>query len=284
MTAQRLEGKPLVQELRARTRAEVASIVAERGHAPTLAVVLVAGNPAADQYARRIRKNCDDVGLGFRLVDLPADVAQPELNAAIAALSADDAVHGVLIQMPLPLGLSAEGAVLQLDYRKDVDGLHPFNAGLLAQGAPHLVPNTPAGGMELLRYYNVDLVGKRAVMVGRSNVVGRPMAFMLLYADATVTVCHHLTPDLGDVLREHEIVVTATGVPGLIRGHMLRPGAVVVDFGTTVLPDGTTVGDADYASVSEVASALTPVPGGTGPVTNIMLLRNVLRAYHEIVR
>jgi methylenetetrahydrofolate dehydrogenase (NADP+)/methenyltetrahydrofolate cyclohydrolase len=178
----------------------------------------------------------------------------------------------------LPAGLTAAGAIAQLDPRKDVDGVHPISAGLLAQSLPCLLPNTPAGGMELLRRNGIALVGKRAVVIGRSNIVGKPMALLLLQEHATVTIAHSRTRDLASVIREADIVVAAVGRAGLVTGAMLRPGAVVVDFGINVLEDGTMVGDVDFASAAEVAGAITPVPGGAGPVTNVMLLRNVLQA------
>lgn len=284
MTAQRLEGKPLVQELRAAIQAEVAVLTAAHGQTPTLAVVLVEGDAASERYVRTIRKSCADVGIAFRLERIAADASQAVLNETIATLSNDATVHGIIIQMPLPKGFAADEAVRALDYRKDVDGVHPSNAGLLAQGKPYLVPNTPAGGMELLRHYGVILAGKRAAVVGRSNIVGRPMAALLVMADATVTVCHSRTPDLGAVLRECDLVVVAAGRAGLVTGDMLRSGAVVVDFGFNVAADGSTVGDVDYTSASEVASAITPVPGGTGPLTNVMLLRNLLTAYRSLVQ
>jgi methylenetetrahydrofolate dehydrogenase (NADP+) / methenyltetrahydrofolate cyclohydrolase len=189
-------------------------------------------------------------------------------------------VSGVMLHVPLPKHLDAAGAIARLDPRKDVDGVHPHSAGLLAQGLPGLVPNTPAGGMELLHRYGVPVQGRRAAVVGRSIVVGKPMALLLLQEHATVTICHSRTPDLAAVVREADIVVAATGKPGLITGAMIKPGATVVDFGVNTLDDGTLVGDVDFASAAEVAGAITPVPGGTGPVTNVMLLRNVLKAAH----
>ena len=197
-------------------------------------------------------------------------------------LSADRAISGILIQLPLPADLVSTSAIAQLDPRKDVDGVHPISAGLLAQGLPGLLPNTPAGGMELLRRNGIPLAGKRAVVIGRSNIVGKPMALLLLQENATVTIAHSRTPDLAGVVREAEIVVAAVGRAGLITGAMLRSGAVVVDFGINVLDHGAMVGDVDFASAAEVAGAITPVPGGTGPVTNVMLLRNVLRAARDL--
>jgi methylenetetrahydrofolate dehydrogenase (NADP+)/methenyltetrahydrofolate cyclohydrolase len=278
MQATILDGRSLARTLREALRAEIQSFTASTGIQPALAVVQVAGDTASERYVRSIRKSCEDTGITFVERLLPAYTPQTVLEATMIELSADDGVSGVLLQLPLPAGLSVASAIAQLDPRKDVDGVHPYNAGLLAQGQPGLVPNTPAGGMELLRHYQIGLAGKRAVVVGRSIVVGRPMALLLLQEHATVTICHSRTRDLAAIVREAEIVVAAAGRPGLITGAMLRPGAVVVDFGINVLDDGAVVGDVDFASAAEVAGAITPVPGGTGPVTNVMLLRNVLQA------
>lgn len=278
MTATILDGKAIAQALRAEAQAEIAALHDSRGRAPALAVVQVEGDAASSRYVRTLGKLCESVGAGFRLELLPADTGQPALDALIAALNADATVDGVLIQMPLPDGLSAERAIMALAPRKDVDGVHPINAGLLAQGRAAFAPNTPAGGMELLRRYGVELRGKRAAVVGRSAIVGRPMAQLLTLADATVTVCHSRTADLGAVLRECEIVCVAAGRPGLVTAPMIRPGAVVVDFGTNVREDGSLVGDVAFAEVAEVAGALTPVPGGTGPITNAMLIKNLIAA------
>ncbi len=278
MTATILDGRALAQELRAEAKDAIAQLRERIGRAPGLAVVQVEGDAASTRYVRSLNKLCDAVGAAFRLELLPADVAQAELDRLIAALNDDPTVDGVLIQLPLPAGLSAEQAIMGLDYRKDIDGVHPINAGLLAQGRAAFAPNTPAGGMELLRRYGVQLRGVRAAVVGRSAIVGRPMAQLLTLADATVTICHSRTVDLGAVLRECELVCVAAGRPGLITADMIRPGAVVVDFGTNVREDGSLVGDVDFATVVEVAGAITPVPGGTGPVTNAMLLKNLITA------
>ncbi|MEN9939021.1 MAG: hypothetical protein RLZZ387_5600 [Chloroflexota bacterium] len=278
MTATILDGRALAKTLREELRAEVQGYTGAAGRAPGLAVVQVAGDPASERYLRSIRKACEEVGIGFAAHQLPADTAQGALEALMQELSGDEAVSGVLLQVPLPPGLDAAAAIARLDPRKDVDGVHPTNAGLLAQGLPGLVPNTPAGGMELLRRNGIALAGKRAVVVGRSSIVGKPMALLLLQEHATVTICHSRTRDLGAVVREADIVVAATGKAGLITGAMIKPGAAVVDFGVNVLEDGSMVGDVEYAAAAEVAGAITPVPGGTGPVTNVMLLRNVLRA------
>ncbi len=281
MTAVILDGRSAAKELRAELQQDIAAFKATYGFAPCLVVVQVDGDPATERYVRSIRKLCDALGAVFRLELLPATATQSQLDAMLANLSADTAVHGILLQQPLPASLVLDRALEQLDYRKDVDGSHPTNAGLLVQGRAALVPNTPAGGMALLRRYGIDPSGMRAAVVGRSMVVGRPMALLLLQANATVTICHSRTPDLAAVLGECDLVVAAAGRPGLISAAMLRPGAVVVDFGINVQADGSITGDVDFAAASEVAGAITPVPGGTGPVTNIMLLRNLLLAARE---
>lgn len=278
MTATLLDGRALAQELKAEAQAEIFALAQELGRAPSLVVLQAGNDPASTRYVRTIGKLCNSVGATFHLELLPADAAQGELLAAIGTLNDEEAVDGILVQMPLPGHLDATEAILAIDYHKDVDGVHPINAGLLAQGRPGIVPNTPAGGMELLRRNGIALRGKRAAVVGRSPIVGRPMAQLLLQADATVTVCHTRTADLGAVLRECEIVCVAAGRPGLITADMIRPGAVVVDFGTNVLADGGLVGDVEFGPVAEVAGAITPVPGGTGPVTNAMLIKNLINA------
>jgi methylenetetrahydrofolate dehydrogenase (NADP+)/methenyltetrahydrofolate cyclohydrolase len=281
MTALLLDGRALAKTLREELRADIQVFIKDSGAAPSLAVVQVAGDAASDRYVRSIQKACGDLGIAFIHRLLPADTSQSSLEATVRELSADRAISGILLQLPLPVRLASAGAIAQLDPRKDVDGVHPMSAGRLAQGLPSLLPNTPAGGMELLRRNGIALAGKRAVVVGRSNIVGKPMALLLLQEHATVTIAHSRTPDLAGVIGEADIVVAAVGRAGLITGGMLCPGAVVVDFGINVLEDGTMVGDVDFASAAEVAGAITPVPGGTGPVTNVMLLRNVLQAARD---
>lgn len=278
MSAIIMDGRVLARELRAELRAEVQVFRERYDVSPRLAVIQVQGDPSSARYAASIHKLCDQVEIDFLLTQLPEGVSQGSLNQTIRMLSADTTVHGILIELPLPPHLSAQQAIHHLDYHKDVDGVHPLNVGLLAQGQPALLPNTPAGGMELLRRYAIDLAYKRAAVVGYSEVVGRPMAELLIAARATVTVCHIYTRDLAAVLRDCEVVIVAAGHAGLVTGSMLRPGVVIVDFGINVQPDGRIVGDVDFASAVEVASAITPVPGGTGPVTNVMLLRNLLTA------
>lgn len=282
MTAQLLDGRSLAKTLKASLKDEVADFTATAGRAPTLAVIQVAGDDASDWYVRAIKKSCESVGIGFEHQVLPETATQAEVEAVIRAASADARLDGVLPQLPLPRHLDGEAAILALDPRKDVDGLHPTNAGRLAQGLAALVPNTPAGGMALLDHYGIELAGKHAVVVGRSNVVGKPMAQLLLARNATVTIAHSRTSDLAGLVRQADIVVAAVGRAGLIDGAMLKPEAVVIDFGINVVEGSDqVVGDVDFASASEIAGAITPVPGGTGPMTNIMLLRNVLQAARQ---
>jgi methylenetetrahydrofolate dehydrogenase (NADP+) / methenyltetrahydrofolate cyclohydrolase len=281
MAATILDGRALAKTVREELRAEIQQFTAATGLTPMLAIVRVEGDPASERYVRTITKSCDSMGIACAERALPGDVGQATLEAAVRDASADERVSGVLLQMPLPARLDAAGAIAQLDPRKDIDGVHPYNAGLLVHSQPCLVPNTPAGGMEILRRHGIALAGKRAIVVGRSLVVGKPMALLLLQEHATVTIAHSRTPDLAAAVREAEIVVAAVGRAALITGAMLRPGAVVVDFGINVLADGAVAGDVDFASAVEVAGAITPVPGGTGPMTNVMLLRNVLQAARD---
>ncbi|NTV64275.1 MAG: bifunctional 5,10-methylenetetrahydrofolate dehydrogenase/5,10-methenyltetrahydrofolate cyclohydrolase [Oscillochloris sp.] len=281
MTATILDGRALAQELRAAAQSEIAQLSEQRGRAPSLAVVQVLGDAASTRYVRSIEKLCATVGAQFRLLTLQSEASQEELLTTIEQLNADQAIDGILLQLPLPAQMDANSAIMRIDHRKDVDGVHPINAGLLAQGRQALVANTPAGGIALLHHYGITLRGKRAAVVGRSAIVGRPMAQLLIQADATVTVCHSRTPDLGAVLRECEIVCVAAGRPGLVTADMIRPGAVVVDFGTNVTTEGNLVGDVDFAATAEVAGAITPVPGGTGPMTNVMLIRNLIAAARQ---
>ena len=245
---------------------------------PTVVVVQVAGDPAADRYVKAIGRTCGEVGAGYALHQLPTDVDQAAIEALVRQLSADAGVQGIIIQMPLPAHLDSAGVIANLAPHKDIDGVHPVNAGVVANGGSGLVPATPAGGMAILRHYDIEVRGKRAVVIGRSAVVGRPMAWLLLKADATVTIAHSRTANLADVVRQADIVVAAIGRPRMITADMIKPGAVVVDFGINVDEQGALCGDVDYAAVVEVAGAITPVPGGTGPMTNVQLMENVLLA------
>ncbi|GAB4124025.1 MAG: bifunctional 5,10-methylenetetrahydrofolate dehydrogenase/5,10-methenyltetrahydrofolate cyclohydrolase [Roseiflexaceae bacterium] len=277
MSAQILDGRSMASTIRTELRQQITAITTVRGYAPTLAVVQVLGDAASDRYVKNIRKMGTEAGALVHLHTLPPTTDQATLEATITQLSNDRLVDGIILQLPLPAPLVAEAAIAQIDPRKDVDGVTAQSAGFLVLGQPGLRPNTPAGGMELLKRYDIPLKGRHAVVVGRSAIVGKPMALMLLEAHATVTIAHSRTADLVATLRGAEIIAAAVGQPGLIRAEMLRPDAVVIDFGINVLADGKVVGDVE-AAASEVVAAITPVPGGTGPMTNAMLLRNLVQA------
>jgi len=286
MTATILDGRALAKTIESEIKGAVADFVAQQGWAPTIAVVRAGEDPASVSYARMIRRSFERVGMGFAMHARSEDVAQAELVALVQELSTDERVQGIIIQEPLPRGID-EGAVKEaLAPKKDVDGVHVMNAGRLAQVAPagrpagvgpYFVPATPAGGLEILKRYGIELEGKRAVVVGRSNIVGKPMALLLLRENATVTICHSRTPDLGAVCQEADILCAAVGRAKIITADMVKRGAVVIDFGFNQW-EGQWVGDVDFEGVKEVASAITPVPGGTGSMTNVMLMRNVLEA------
>ncbi len=272
-----LDGRSVAAALRDELRAEVARLESERGIRPRLDVVQVEGDAASAWYVGAIGRACKQVGISMQLALLAADAGQAEAIDTLRRLNAQPETHGIIVQTPLPAAIDTAAVMGALDPAKDVDGQHPLNLGRLAQGLPAPIPNTPAGGMELLRRYGVELSGKRAVVVGRSNVVGKPMALLLLAANATVTIAHSRTANLAAVIGEADIVAVAVGRPRMVTGAMLKPGAVVVDFGINEV-DGGVVGDVDYESAAAVAGAITPVPGGTGPVTNMMLLKNVVQA------
>jgi len=277
VSARLLDGRAIAQTLRVELQQEAATFAAAWGRAPALATLMLEGDRAAQAYARTIGRAAGDCGFSFQSVVLPAGTDRARLQEAVRDLNAAPAVDGVIVQFPLPPPLRAADAAAVLDPAKDIDGITPLNLGRLALGEEGLFPATALGGLELLRRYEIPLEGAEAVVVGRSPVVGKPLALLLLNAHATVTLCHTRTRDLGTVTRRADILCAAAGRPGLITGEMVKPGAVVVDFGTTPTPQGLR-GDVDFVSVSQVAGWLTPVPGGTGPLTVLMLLRNTLRA------
>ncbi len=281
MTAQLLDGKATSATIKEEIMGQVAEFKAATGFAPNLAVVQLGSDRAAQSYVGRIQKSCDSVGMGCTVHTLPVDISQDGLLALIRRLNDDKAVHGIIIQEPLPDQISPEATALTIDPNKDVDGASPINAGLLFQnlGRP-FVPPTPGGGMELLKRYGVTLKGARAVVIGRSNIVGRPMSMLLLHQHATVTMCHSRTANLPAVAREADVLVCAIGRARMVTAAYVKPGAVVVDFGVNFV-DGAMCGDTDFGAVSQVASLITPVPGGTGPMTNVLLLRNTLEAAHR---
>lgn len=275
-----IDGKAAAAELRAGIGREVAAIKAARGLVPGLHVVLVGDDPASRVYVASKEKLAAEIGMNSVAHRLPAETTEAELLAKIAALNADDAVDGILVQLPLPKHIDTGRIIDAIDPAKDVDGLHPINAGLLAGGKNGLVPCTPLGCMLLLRGALPSLSGLDAVVVGRSELVGRPVAQLLLQADCTVTIAHSRTRNLAEVLRRADIVVAAVGRPRMIKGDWIKPGATVIDVGINRMPDGKLAGDVDFAEAVEVAGAITPVPGGVGPMTIACLLRNTLTAFH----
>ena len=284
MIADIIDGKAFAAGLRARVGAAVPAFAAATGRAPGLAVVLVGDDPASHVYVRNKGIATREAGMASFEHRLPADVPEAELLALVAALNADDTVDGILVQMPCPKHISAARVIAAVDPDKDVDGFHPVNAGRLASGLPGLVPCTPSGCLMLLKDRLGDLSGLEALVVGRSNIVGKPMAALLVQASATVTVAHSRTRELALHVERADIVVAAVGVPELIRGAWLKPGATVIDVGMNriAMPEGKTrlVGDVAFAEAVEIAGAITPVPGGVGPMTIACLLRNTLLAAH----
>ncbi len=313
MTATILDGRALAKEMQAEIEEEVRALIGQRGFVPTLAVVRAGEDPASVWYARTIARTLEKRGLRADIRVLPEDVPQEELVRLVSELSRDEGVHGIMVQEPLPRGIDRAAVIAALAPEKDVDGVHAVNAGLLAQappagrgsvGRPYFVPATPAGGMEILRRYQVELQGRHAVVVGRSNIVGKPMALLLLRQNATVTICHSRTQDLAGLCRQADVLVAAVGRPKMVRGDWVKPGAVVIDFGVNAVKpcpncggdnrdtaaacaecgtslgevEVTMVGDVDFEAAQKVAGRITPVPGGTGPMTNIMLMKNLLQA------
>jgi methylenetetrahydrofolate dehydrogenase (NADP+) / methenyltetrahydrofolate cyclohydrolase len=278
MSAFIIDGKARAERLTAEVREGVAARVAAGRAPPGLAVVLVGENAASQVYVRNKRKTTDAAGMISFAHDLSATAAQDELLALIDGLNADPAVHGILVQLPLPKHIDADEVSERIYPRKDVDGLHPYNVGRLVLKRPLLRPCTPYGCMTLLRETGEDLLGKHAVVIGQSNIVGRPMALELLMARCTVTVCHSATRDLPGIAREADILVAAVGRPRFVQGDWIKPGAIVIDVGVNRLADGKLCGDVDFDSARERAGWITPVPGGVGPMTIATLLANTLRA------
>ena len=272
-----IDGKAIAKEIRAKVKEEVARLK-EKGVEPSVDVVLVGDDPGSLQYARSKERTAGKLGIAFRLHHLPETASQEEVEGLVRRLSEDPEVYAIMLELPLPKHLDT-GRVLELiNPAKDVDGLNPASLGRLGAGLPCFAPNTPQAVLRILEHEGVELLGKRAVVVGRSVQVGKPLFFLLLSKHATVTVCHSRTRDLGEVTRQAEVLVVAAGRAGLITGDMVMPGAVVIDVGTNVLEDGRTVGDVDFESVKEVAGMITPVPGGVGPVTTATLFENVVEA------
>lgn len=274
MSAQLMDGKALAAQKKAAIRAEVERLA----RTPGLAVVLVGENPASQIYVRGKARDCEECGIRCMDFRLPAQTTESELLTLIAELNGRADVDGILVQLPLPEGIRERRVLEAIAPEKDVDAFHPENVGRLVQGQARYLPCTPSGVMELLRAAGVDPAGRRAVIVGRSNIVGKPMALLLLQADATVTVCHSRTPDLADECRRADILISAVGRRGLITADMIKPGAAVVDVAMNRDEDGKLCGDVDFAAACAVAAHITPVPGGVGPMTRAMLMENTLRA------
>lgn len=278
MTAKILDGKAVAQRVTDEVRADVATFVAAGHPPPGLAVVLVGENAASQVYVRNKRKTTETVGMRSFAYDLPATASEAEVLALVDRLNADAQVNAILVQLPLPKQINPERVIERIDPKKDVDGFHPYNVGRLVLKMPTLRPCTPYGCMRLLWETGEDLVGKHAVIIGQSNIVGRPMALELLMARCTVTVCHSATRDLPGLVRQADIVVAGLGKPKFVLGEWIKPGAIVLDVGINRTPDGMLCGDVEFASASEKAAWITPVPGGVGPMTIATLLANTLRA------
>lgn len=286
MTAKVIDGKAIGDQIRAEVAADVLKRVQSGKSRPGLATVLVGENPASQTYVRSKQKACAEVGIESFGYDLPADASQEQVEKLVTDLNADPKVNGILVQLPLPSGLDEESVLKAISVEKDVDGFHPINIGRLAQKGrdPLFVPCTPAGVMYLLQKELTSLEGANAVVLGRSNIVGMPVALLLVRANATVTICHSRSQNLPEIVRRADVLVAAVGKAEMVRGDWVKPGAVVIDVGINRVEDASKprgyrlVGDVAYAEAAEVARAITPVPGGVGPMTIAMLLRNTLRA------
>ena len=273
-----IDGKETARAVRGEIRDAVAAFTKESGVIPGLAVVIVGDDPASRVYVRNKHRACEEVGIRSDVHALPADTSEAELLTLVAGLNADPTVNGILVQLPLPKHLDEEKVILAIDPAKDVDAFHPVNVGKIMIGNFTFAPCTPAGVMELLRHYNIPVAGKHCVIIGRSNIVGKPQAMLILKENATVTVCHSRTVGLADITRTADILVAAVGRPGFVTADMVRDGAVVIDVGINRTAEGKLCGDVEFAAVSEKASYITPVPGGVGPMTITMLLKNTLAA------
>ena len=282
MSAQLLDGKLMSDELRVRIAERVAALK-EKGVHPGLAVILVGEDPASQIYVRNKEKGCEQVGMHSIAIRLPAETTQSELEGHIRALNADASIHGILVQLPLPRHLDEADALAVIAPEKDVDGFHVQNAGKLLNGLEGVVACTPKGALEMIRRTGVDLSGKEAVVVGRSNIVGKPMAMLLLQQNCTVTMCHSRTADLAAHTRRADVLVAAVGKAKFITADMVKPGAIVIDVGINRNAEGKVVGDVDFDAVKEVAGWITPVPGGVGRMTITMLLENTVEAAERTI-
>jgi len=276
MTAQIIDGKAIAKQCRKALKGRVKEFTEQYGHAPGLGVILVGDDPASAVYVRNKEKACEKVGINSFHRDLPATATQEKVAAIIDEMNADDRVHGILLQLPLPKGLDEQAMLARIHPDKDADGFHPINAGYLAVGKEGYVPCTPKGVMTLIESTGQSIEGAHAVVIGRSNIVGKPQAQLLLGKNATVTVCHSRTRNLPEVVAQGDIVVAAVGRPEMVKGDWIKEGAIVIDVGINRRDDGTLCGDVDYDAAAERAGWITPVPGGVGPMTIAMLLENTL--------
>jgi methylenetetrahydrofolate dehydrogenase (NADP+)/methenyltetrahydrofolate cyclohydrolase len=277
-TGQLIDGKAIAREVRAEVRTAIEALVATGQRRPGLAVIMVGDNPASAVYVRNKRASCDECGILSRAIDLPHSTSEIELLARIDQLNANDTVDGILVQLPLPEHIRQTEVVERIDPRKDVDGFHPYNIGRLAERNPLIRPCTPYGVIRMLEHIGVSVKGQHCVIVGASNIVGRPMSLELLLMGATTTVTHRFTEDLAAHVREADILIAAAGKPGLVKGEWIKPGAVVVDVGINRLDDGRLCGDVEFQTAAQRAAWITPVPGGVGPMTVAMLMKNTLEA------
>lgn len=280
MTAQIISGTTLSKQIKSDISKKITHYLSEGKRAPGLAVILVGADPASQVYVGSKRRSCEEIGITSQSYDLPETTSEQELLALIDKLNADETIDGILVQLPLPKQINSEAIIERIDPKKDVDGFHPYNVGRLCQRIPTLRACTPYGVMKLLETTGIDLHGKHAVIVGASNIVGRPMSLELLLAGATVTVTHRFTKDLESHVRQADILVVAVGKPNLVQGEWVKEGAVVIDVGINRI-DGKLVGDVGFESASQKASYITPVPGGVGPMTVAMLMHNTLYAYEH---
>ena len=281
MTAKIIDGKSIAQEVRAEWKVRADALKA-RGVTPGLAVIIVGEDPASKVYVANKVKACAELGLHSEHIVMPADTSEAALLAKIKELNEDKKIHGILVQLPVPKHIASDKVLNAISPDKDVDGFHPMNVGALVTGNMRFAPCTPFGAMKLLEKCGVSVEGKHAVVVGRSNIVGKPMALLLLQANATVTICTSKTRDLAKFTRDADILVVATGKPKMITGDMIKPGAAVIDVGINRMPDGKLCGDVDFDSAKEVAGWITPVPGGVGPMTITMLVANTVRAAERL--
>lgn len=279
-----IDGKEISKQVRQELAAETASFKEENGFLPGLAVVIVGDDPASHVYVKNKARACDEVGFYSETHELPAETTQEELEDLIDRLNADEKIHGILVQLPLPRHLDEQKILLKISPDKDVDAFHPYNVGKIMIGNYSFLPCTPAGIMVLLERSGIEIEGKKCVVVGRSNIVGKPMAMLLLHANGTVTICHSRTKNLSEVCREADILVAAIGKAEFFDASMVKEGAVVIDVGMNRNAEGKLVGDVNFASVEPIASHITPVPGGVGPMTITMLMKNTLTAARQAVK